>query len=525
MALTSSVEGIAGGGATRRTRTSRETILSFVILAIWLALVVFTTTRHEFWRDEVRALTLSREADSPLDLYGLLRDDGHPLLWYLLLFTGTSLVDSPLVLPIVSVLTAFAAVALFVRFAPFPLWLRCVFIFSALPVFEYSVMARNYGISMLLFFVAAILYRTRAAHPYRLAFALALLANTNVHSTMLACLFAAAWVADIAHDQKRGRSAAGVSPYLPLAVVVLGVLACAAVTMPREENVLTPVRESQSVGTVLTAVRGAVLRPDLTFPDLIPSWLRPKPAILLLYGAIIGLVMRPNLFLAALAAQTVLGVFFRIVYPGWYRHQGLYLLFLVFLYWVFIESAAPRAWAGIRRLVFRGGLYGAVLALVLVQLARAPRMVWADVTGTKSASEALGEYLNGSPHLRNAVIVPEPDFTIEALPYYAGNRIYLPRERRFGTTVSWTSDAKARFSLGELLRAARDVKARTGQPVLIVLGPFDFSQGGEQQYLYGKGFTWSAAEVEEFRRATTPLREFEATEGDEDYRVFMLDGA
>lgn len=51
-----------------------------VILAIWLTLVVFTTTKHEFWRDEVRALSVARAAASPLDLYDLTTNEGHPVL-------------------------------------------------------------------------------------------------------------------------------------------------------------------------------------------------------------------------------------------------------------------------------------------------------------------------------------------------------------------------------------------------------------------------------------------------------------
>ena len=163
-------------------------------LGVWLAVVVLTTSKHEFWRDEVRALTLARAAESPLDLYGLVQDQGHPVLWYLLLYLGTSIADTPRVLPITSVVIAFAAVALFMIAAPFPLWFRCAFIFGALPLYEYSVMARNYGISMLLLFVAAVLYRKRGQHPIRLALVLALLANTNVHSAVLVGMIAGVWI-------------------------------------------------------------------------------------------------------------------------------------------------------------------------------------------------------------------------------------------------------------------------------------------------------------------------------------------
>jgi hypothetical protein len=79
---------------------------------------------------------------------GLTQHKGHPILWYLLLYIGKTIVDTPLILPVTSIVIAFGAVAVFMFFAPFPLWIRCLFIFSALPVYEYSVMARNYGISM-----------------------------------------------------------------------------------------------------------------------------------------------------------------------------------------------------------------------------------------------------------------------------------------------------------------------------------------------------------------------------------------
>ena len=508
----------------RESSRARATIITFIVLSIWLGLVVFTATRHEFWRDEVRALSLARAADSPLDLYTLVRYDGHPLLWYLVLFLGTSIVDTPLVLPIASIIIAFAAVAIFMWFAPFPLWFRCAFIFGALPVFEYSVMARNYGISMLLLFLAAILYRTRATQPLRLAFVLALLANTNVHSAMFAGLLAAVWAWDIAAGRGPALVASGWRRYLPLGVVLAGILLCFLSTAPRENTVLTPVRDSARVNQIGPALRRAVLRPDLTFPDLTPSWVRPKPASLVLYGAIAGLFMRPNLLLAALAAQTAFGVFFHVVYAGRFRHQGLYLVFLVFLYWLYIESPGVRAWSGVKRLGLRGGLFGALLVLVLFDLGRAPRRVWADITGTRSASEAFGVFLRESPQFHDAVIVPEPAFSMESLPYYAGNRIYLPREARFGTTVSWTTASKEHLTLGEMLRAARAVRSGSGRPVLIVLSPTTLDRdAGQKMIAYGKVFSWTAEETAQFRSATSLLRDFDASEGDEDYRVFVLD--
>ena len=61
----------------------------------------------------------------------------------ILLYAGKLIVDSPLILPVFAVGIGFFAVAVFLFFAPFPLWFKGLFIFSALPFYEYSVMAQE----------------------------------------------------------------------------------------------------------------------------------------------------------------------------------------------------------------------------------------------------------------------------------------------------------------------------------------------------------------------------------------------
>ena len=151
-------------------------------------------------------------AHSPLDLYHLIRYEGHPILWYLILYLGHSIVDSPLVLPIASIAIASAAVALFMLRSPFPLWLKALFLFSGLPLYEYSVMARNYGISMLLLFLVASLYRYRTTQWLPLAIGLGLLANTNIHATVLAFLLMLTWAWTSRARPGRPRSDAGRTP-------------------------------------------------------------------------------------------------------------------------------------------------------------------------------------------------------------------------------------------------------------------------------------------------------------------------
>lgn len=509
---------------------NRPAILAIALLGVWLGVVIFTATRHEFGRDEVRALSLARSALSPLDLYRLTQYDGHPLLWYLLLYIGRWVVDTALVLPVTSILIAFAAVAVFIFAAPFSLWMRGLFIFTALPFYEYSIMARNYGISMLLLFLAAMLYRQRREHPLLLAFSLALLANTNVHSAILASLIGALWGWDVVREQRARSPRATSRHYLAFAIVFGGLILCAISSMPRENTILTSPLDSLTAPDIANAVLEATLRPDQTFSRLsfvsnrLPTFVAdPLLLYLLLVLAVLGLVHRLDLLLVALSAQIALGVLFRVVYPGGYRHQGLFLVFLVFLYWLLIDSSTVKTISGTKRLLYKAGLY-AVVALMVGNVAKAAQAIRFDSGQEMSSSRALGAFLNGSAVYRDAIMVPEPDFSLESLPYYADNLIFFPREQRFGTTVSWTTEARERLSLGELSSVAHRIRARHRRPVLIVLGhrDLDSRKDGEKAYSYNKIFSWSSAEVADFRRSTTLVAEFKSARGGENYRIYAI---
>jgi hypothetical protein len=508
-------------------------MVAALLLGLWLAAVIFLATRHEFWRDEVRALSLARAAGSPLDLFALIRYDGHPILWYLLLYFGKSLVDIPLVLPATSIIIAFAAVAAFLLLSPFPLWWKSLFIFGCLPLYEYAVMARNYGISMLLLFITAALFRKRRKNPLAFALVVALLANTNVHAIILACAIALLWCWDTVVTQNmRSIRACGRHLGLPLVIIIAGVLLGLAVAMPGQGSILT-VAHSLNVSKLAEAGIGTILHPERTFhailPEkndraLLPITLPPLAGIFMIYLAVFGLFRRPGLCGAALVAQIALGMLFRAVYAGGYRHQGLFLVFLVFLYWIALESTEDRVVKERAHWLFKTGLYGAMTFLILANLNLTPKTLRQDSRLEMSSSKAFGRFLNASQAYRDAIIVAEPDYLVESLPYYARNLIYIPREHRFGTTVSFTTDAVTRFSLGELISAARDIKARYKRPTLVVLGhrqvgPHD---SGEFRFSYNKVFVWSADELARFRRSTALVASFRAAIGDENYRVYAV---
>ncbi len=512
---------------TRKPLENKRTaILAFVILGVWLSAVIFTESQHEFWRDEVRPLSLARAADSPLDLYQSVQYDGHPLLWYLILYTAKSIVNTPLVLPIAAVGIGFAAVVIFFLFAPMPIWVKGLFIFSSFPFYEYSVMARNYGITMLLLFVIALVYPHREKWGLLLASLLALLANTNAHSVIFTGLITAVWIWNTIVERRAELTRRKLLPLVLFIVLIAAGMGFSILSfMPRENTILTSARDILTWLNIFEAVKESALHPEISFYQVMPTWVPPAVVALIFFLVILGLLHRPSLLFAALMADIGLGSLFRLAYVGHYRHQGLFIIFAVFLYWLFLEMQGDEQIPGIRKWLFRAGYFIAIPVIILAGVLQMRGTAWRDIRMEQSSSKALGDFLNSDPYYRNAILIPEPDYTIESVAYYSENEIYLPREQRFSKTVSWTTESRVFLSLGELMDTARDLQIQYGRPVLIILGHFgvDFSQPGERHYSYNKIFTWDSASGADFRNNTVFLAEFKnSLDEDEKYQVYAL---
>jgi hypothetical protein len=509
-------------------RNKKIFLVILILIGIWFGAIIFTSVHHEFWRDEVRAWSLARAASSPRDLIQITQHDGTPLVWYTILYLGLSLVDSTLVLPVASITIALISIIVFIFFSPFPIWIKILFMFSVLPFYEYSVMARNYGISMLLLFLFASIYPERRSKPGLLGTVLAILANTNVHSIMLACILSVVWVWDTFTEFN---SISKVFRHLtiPFIILISGVTFSLWTTFPRPDTVLTDLTSINALN-LLDAVTVSLLQASNVFSELANVY----PLImfeLLLFTTILGLLIFPNLFTAGLISQVSLGMFFSLIYPGFLRHQGLFLVFLIVLYWIAIQRVDKNTrfqvdkfsrqkilhylfWIG-RTITLPAILFGGLIS---------SNIVIEDIKYPTSSSKSFAEFLNTSPEYSDAILIPDPDYYLESLPFYTTNPIYFTRESRYGNFVSWTTASKLRLSLDDLLSTAYKIKEQEQRPILLVLGHPDMEShsSGESHFWYDRVFTWTEAEMEYFEKTTQLVVSFDNALSDENYRVYTL---
>jgi hypothetical protein len=524
-----------GWAAWTKTGGLQSRALALTLFAIWLCLEVILVRHHAFWRDEVRALSLATRGDL-ISMIESLRGEGHPALWYLLIRGAYFLVGSSAVLWIVSVGVASAAALLLVLRSPFGWPLLALFLFGRVALFEYSVMARNYGISMLLMFLFAACYERYRDRSLVLGVLLFLLANTNAHSALLVGAFLLFWSVDVVNRQGLQWAAPLKTFLLNFAIASAGVLAAFATIYPPSADAIPIGMQAKGVG--LRQIALAIFEPARSFGELTRvfsweaiglGWLGNLIMSLVLFGSILGLVRSPGAFVAALATLIGFSLFFTLVYPGYYRQEALWLVFLLSMYWITRERELSSDQSQpVSKPIIWTRTVGSTLMVLLVatQLLGGFRAV-ADVVDNipQSRSRDFSYFIKDRPNLRDAIIIADPDSLLEALPYYIDNPLYLMHEQRFGNVRTFTNKVLLSVNLDDILNVAKKLNQERGKPVVILLAhTLDPGQPAKE---YRESYSWKFSvtpdQVRRFLASTQLLVHFAPAKSDESFDAYLFD--
>jgi len=494
--------------------------LSASAFGAFVTLVLVGAAHHEVWRDEARALTMALEPDRWFGLFATLENEGHPGLWHLLLRIAHGIAGTPMVLQFVAIPIGIGAAALLFFGAPLPTWWRVAWLFGWVPLFEGSVLCRNYGISLLLLFAFCHLVRESQLRPVLATVALALLANTNVYGTMMACGLGMFVVVEAAHSKVPARHLTLMS-----LLIVAGIVSSVWTMWPTPTSKLMPSfgsRFGDAWGSAAEAVREFGRVSGGLFGFLAPlAW----GIVLLTAVATMG---KLHLSVAVLAVFGAAALFIRRVYGAGPHHLGMMFAFLAAVSWLragYAEAIATRL--ALSRLAWQALLFAVWPVLLLLHGYRGLREMQFEIGLSRTSAPELARLLERED-LADAVLIGQPDYYLDALPYYRGNRIFIAREGRFGQRVSWTTANRRELDLGEMLAAALRVQHEQGVPVLLLIGwPIDIeSTSGAVTYGYGDRFRWTAEQHEQLRASTEHLASLPARpsrfRGDERYEVFRL---
>lgn len=436
-----------------------------VVLTITFAVLAgIGLARHEMWRDELQAWLIPAGSGSPAELIHNLRYEGHPALWHFLLWIISRFTSRPEAMQALHLAISAAAVFVFARHAPFPRWLRALFVFGYYPFYESTVISRNYGLGMLLLFAACALLPTRRKTYLPLAAVLALLANANPYAWLIAAAFAGTLILEVVIDPELRRGDA----VLGLLLFLAGAAVAAVQMVPPPDGGYASAwhltwRWPRGFRVLATVARAWLPMPDPAEPNpwnsnvLLRFHNGPVAVAALALIATAAATLRRSkiallLYLSGTAA--LLG-FTYLKYIGYARHHGAHFLLLIACLWV-ARAEAPRR---------REALLSALLGIHLIA------GMWlyaADLRRPFSTAKEAAEFLR-TPQYRRMLVIGSPDMYSTPVAGYLGRPLFYAETRRLGTYVLWNEERAGKVGFREMCRVLRRQLRRHPEGILMVV--------------------------------------------------------
>lgn len=498
---------LIGEGKVRGDRGAR-----LLLFACWCVLAGWLWWTHVVWRDEVRAFSLALSGSNFAEMLRAVHGEGHPALWYLILRGAHDLFPYREVLPVAGAVFGVAAMAMIAFASPFRLWIVAMVLFSGYGAFEYVAIARNYGIAALVMLGLAALYGRVRNSPWFGAI-LILLCNTNVPSCLLAAGFLLFRFVELfssgATPIRRELLVFGGNAVL----AAVGALLCFITVYPTFNDAAL----SSNAGHFgLGSLVAALVDDHRGFSHMV---LGP----LALAISCLAFVRRPAALAAAIFGLIALKLFFYFIYGSLYRHEVLYIFFLISLFWMTAEGFggrwSERRWLDLLQLCGAWAFVAVLAASSVVLLSPLHEQLLGK---PYSRSADLAKLLQ-RPELSGAIVMADPDTMLESLPYYVNNPLWMLRQQRFGKVTRLSENARHDLTLGDVLADAQKLHLQTGRPVVFLSHvPLQEAKPQRTSVMFDYTTSITPDSVRRFRASTRQIASLRGLEiGDEAYDVFV----
>jgi hypothetical protein len=321
-----------------------------VVFVLYCLLEITGSWFHVLWADEIHAWNIALNSHSFAQLIENQAYQGHPVMWYIILFGLKSVLPDPAIMKVFHSLVAIVSVFLFLRHSPFSRLQKALFVFGYYILFEYAILNRNYAIEVLLLIILMIFYRDRIRRLLWFSVILFLILQTNVFGMIIAMSLAVSMVFEFIISPgfraqvlaRKGRLAAAViifSAGLAYAVISILPVEDCYITVPLPFGAITL---KNFINSVASFWRGMIPVPayGIHFWDthfigsVVVQFIL---AILMIFSVTVMFAKRPVILV--LSSTGILGMLFFVFdfYTGSLRHHGHYYLLFIICLWLWDE--------------------------------------------------------------------------------------------------------------------------------------------------------------------------------------------
>ena len=477
----------------------------WAIFLIYGAILAVGFARHEMWRDEYEQLLFRR--------YAGFIDSGSPfyILYNFLCWLPLQINDSVATFKILHLAVALAIAAIVLWFSPFRLWQKVALLCSYFLLYEFSIIARYYGLITLLVFGTVV--SLSIARPKFLVAAILMLATASLNpmSATFAAGFAVYAIA-LWFSGELNFSSSPTQRRIVVASAALFVAGAAVIFLSFVAYVLNPegLKPFQMARPPFAAILPQIWNAYIPIPDFsrgIYFWwsnifaqpvvyaegqtlsLQDLTSAVFLIPSLASISLlfvfasrfaqdRPVLvfYVFTTALQLALIHFALKVYV--IRYLGLLFITLVAAAWLFearrhlrILYADTRASASVDSLGLIGKAFQPAFAFVL--LAQVIAGLWAyslDATRKFSNSEELAGYVQKSDLANTHTLVGYIDAHTQCIVAETGAQMYFPQAGKFARFCEQYNPSRRNVvAFDELLQQAASLVQQKGKPVALVM--------------------------------------------------------
>ena len=383
-----------------------------IVFAFYVALMAVAVSHHEPWMDEAQAWLLAKDTGFKELFIKYLRYEGSPGLWHLILMIPAKLGFPYYSINILSALFASVGVWLFIKYSPFPAFIKILYPFSFFVFFQYGVVARNYCLISPILFLIAINYDKKQQHPFRFLLLLCLLANISAHTLLIAGSIAFVHFFDIIKSWKNFDARTRTHQLTALFLFGLIALFVVYIIMTPSDQIYAGYINLDISNIWLVSrkmLAGSLIMNEYTqFP-----WLFGTVAVVI-FLTTVWWFFKNKLGLLYLMPLLLLSLLFGMKYRNLW-HQGVLFLLWIFVLWISLSKHLKEKPTGLSKAVIAG------IGLVLtVQVYWCIKAVSYDISHNYSAGYSVAKYLKANK-LDKENIYFSGWKNISILPYFQKN--------------------------------------------------------------------------------------------------------
>ncbi len=406
------------------------------LIFIYILITIILLFHHEIWRDEAQAWCIVRDLGL-IDIFKMSRIEGHPILWYLLLYPFAKLGFSVISMQIISLLFVLAAVIVFVFKSPFNYFQKCIFCFSAGMLYYLPVIARNYALIPICLFIIAVLWKDRHKHIWLYSLAIIMLSQTHLYmlgfSFILFCLL----IYELCKKYNEEKQIKVLYPLIMLAINFLSVFFIFNHTQEGNYALKTELQILPSFWDTIKLV-------SLVFIHSIVKYITP----LIKYSTLISLIcfifpvgiifyrffkLSKKIFIISVFSIGYLLCIFYFVYFNGILYQKAFLLLLIIAVccWIVIEET------NIKDKI----LLWSLNILFIISLMVSPFVIYEELKYNFSGSKEIAEYIKQNLDDENTFIAFGNPFIYSSVSAYLPNKkLYNVISNSYISYYSFKSD-------------------------------------------------------------------------------------